>query len=826
MRATHALRAAALWTLLHFTPAIGVQLAIDGDGDVLIYPLVTNEGQYDALVSVGLRDGVAGAALRLTLREATFGERVQSMNVLLAPGDSFAFALTNGVLVWIDDSCLDVGDAPVEQFFGFDAIAFPTPFRGYIEAFEMAALDPAEPWVRDLSQPDKDCAVAFETLAANAAAEQLVRPRGALVGNLNLIDVVQGISLPAPPTALEQFRDRALFAPVSMDSPTLADARPAQSVVFGDFPTAGAPRPALVSTWDDPIDAVSAALSVQQLETEFAIDPDLNARTDLVLTAPTRRFYVGTDGLSEREPFVAFLRNPFLDGPGQQLGLDAVDREGRGPRGFGRSPKCTPSFSADPGPLLNRAQLSLHTAPDPIVPSEQSEAAVIEYLGSSGCLTRTPLHVVFEAGRTRIDLDPYALRSREGHVHRGLPVVATTFATVQNGELIRSDGESLLSNYGLSYATARTVGVDYPQSNPPPAPVQLATVDTPSSLNDLVLAEGGDTLILGTLTRLTADDQDRTSDVFAVTTGNNLELLSTDLPGPKLESHRLPAVSADGLRVAWQTCRVDPGGGLCEYSIRVFDRQSGTLSILQELTGIGSAGPDRPVLSDDGMLVAWRPRSGDVAVYDFRTNETLEFFAGEDYLIDFSGDGRSLIVARGGNEIELLAIDLVSGAETVLLPDTGLPLSRLLSSQVSADLRRALLVDRDRLYLANLMTGAVVPLRHPETGLTFHSVEDPKLSRDGSQLVFLADQSLLPGVPRSFQEVYRLVLDENRLSLVSVDSDGYAARGEQTELAVSRDGSVVAYLSAASNLAQFEEGGAGIVVSASGGIGGMRTLPK
>jgi hypothetical protein len=145
------------------------------------------------------------------------------------------------------------------------------------------------------SPPTFDCATVFDQLAAGSIA--LSMP-GDIAGAGAVIDVGSGTYYGYTATAIAEFTDLPIFdsnwGPLH---PTLADAHDYNDPdghPIARFHATGA-SVQTVSELTFPaangVDAVTAVLMADSVQNDVILDPGLAARTDWVLTMPTRRFY-------------------------------------------------------------------------------------------------------------------------------------------------------------------------------------------------------------------------------------------------------------------------------------------------------------------------------------------------------------------------------------------------------------------------------------------------------------------------------------------------------------------------------------------------------
>jgi hypothetical protein len=458
-------------------PSRAVSVNPDGDGQVLLFPYYTVNGGKQTVVSVTNTDARA-KALRVRFREAHDGRPVLELNLYLDAGDSWTAAVFDeggathpAALLTRDTACTVPpirtstalpqtagGDRYAGfrnfNYSGFNVDGGPTgrerTREGFFEVIEMGTLRPDSPpalsaAVRSDGMP-ADCTALTDAQlpggywAINSSLH-VDAPRGGLTGYAAIVDVAAGTSYSVEPTALDDFRDAPMHAPIGESRPTLADARSApDGVAAAQLRVDGQ---TVVSTYpaDRAIDAVSAVLQSDQVVNEFVRDAAVGARTDWVVTFPTRQFYsdrnIVGDAVapfaraywgSERAPEASCERTEFA----------ARDRNARPIERYRGLPCLAPGGECpgpDEAPLCGQVTILSFGASSPL-DSAQATPLDLRPLGDAGGYAR----LLFDAPA----VERHALRpSLEGHVHAGLPVVGFAATQLVNGEL---DGDTL-ANY-------------------------------------------------------------------------------------------------------------------------------------------------------------------------------------------------------------------------------------------------------------------------------------------------------------------------------------------------------------------------------------------
>ena len=144
------------------------------------------------------------------------------------------------------------------------------------------------------------------------------------------------------------------------------------------------------------------------------------------------------------------------------------------------------------------------------------------------------------------------------------------------------------------------------------------------------------------------------------------------------------------------------------------------------------------------------------------------FFMAQDGTVDISGNGRRVVsVVRS----------LPTFGDAILLQDV---------------------VDGTTLVIEEPPEPA--PMRRSKGSSGGGSAANPRISTDGSVVVFASAAGLLPGVDAGIVHVYRYEVANGSLTLVSADEHGNPGNADSTQPSVSADGGRVAFLTDADNL--------------------------
>ena len=458
------LRVLSLGFLLTAANAHAVESSADGFGDVLLFPYFSGRSDTQTLLTVTPREGAGGVALRVAFRFPlpADGERPPALlvDLLLRSADTWAVgAVGHGdaaALVNLDESCARAalaGDLHSSNAHGL----VPLPaMEGWIEVYALGELIDTDV-LNELERHRFDLSTCDEVWAAFDAAgvEGMARPGNPLRGNLHLVEVARATAYSVAPLALVDFRDHPIFPSTAENRPTLADVSPARArVALPDGQM-------LESNFEsEPVDAVSAVLMAQAWEFDFTVEPHAAAATDLVVTLPTRSWYV--DGVATRAPFAA---HPHIaPGGAVEMHTRVFDREGRGLGllSFGEA-KCTPAPQNVPrGPKLDGELVVQEFGPEGLLGSVYGRT-LLQWNEAHGIDCFPGPWTVWEeveSGRYSIRFDRAPelgigrLLSDEGHVHLGQPVIGAVFTRLRYDDF----GPAGVNNsYGLVQPITRTV---------------------------------------------------------------------------------------------------------------------------------------------------------------------------------------------------------------------------------------------------------------------------------------------------------------------------------------------------------------------------------
>ncbi|MFO1493631.1 MAG: hypothetical protein U1F26_03110 [Lysobacterales bacterium] len=305
----------------------------DGVGQVLLYPYYTVNGNNSTVLSV-VNTTSAGKAVKVRFLDARNSREVLDFNLYLSEFDVwtaavFSLAATGPANITTSDtSCTVPGIesgifllptlADGRRYYPFQTSFFtdftaaglntasPTRTRdGYVELIEMGSIPTDSTFGSALThvggRPAACAALESAWLStgvwtATAGAIDLEPPTGGLFGGAALVNVSDGTYINYNADAVDGFSASVLHTAPGSDRPNLTNANGATpgavtSYVFD--------RGRLItSNWltasGGGVNAVSAVFDREAVFNEYAVDPDLAASSEWIVTFPTRRYYVGS----------------------------------------------------------------------------------------------------------------------------------------------------------------------------------------------------------------------------------------------------------------------------------------------------------------------------------------------------------------------------------------------------------------------------------------------------------------------------------------------------------------------------------------------------
>jgi hypothetical protein len=324
-RAALPIAIASLLTLA--APASAVMQSPHGLGQVLFYPYYTvNKGQ-DTLLSLTNSDTSKAKVAKVRVREGRNGRAVADVDVFLAPGDVWTAVITQvsadgGAVIRTSDPSCTMPAIPSAGLAlssgGYDGSLAGIPAdsgpyditrtrEGYVEVIASGDFAYGSATYTNVTPPDgaapgtgvpPNCA----GLAAAQIEADASTPSPTLFGSGAIVNVGDGIYYGYTADALSDFTSTPLYG--TDGSPTLDEANTADT--DGVRANVAIESGGIVAAdFDFGIDAVSAVLMRSSLLNDWLADPASGARTDWVLTFPTKAWYV------DKQLYPGNSTNPF-----------------------------------------------------------------------------------------------------------------------------------------------------------------------------------------------------------------------------------------------------------------------------------------------------------------------------------------------------------------------------------------------------------------------------------------------------------------------------------------------------------------------------------
>ena len=360
-----------------------------GTGQVLLYPAYSVIGGQSTLVTL-VNTSARAKAVQLTFREGYMGREVITVRLFLGPRDVWngtAFQLSTvsqePALIASDRSCAvpvtiggtlplpdgriawqfsraNIGDLPI-------ALALYKPWQGSIEAIELGEIKSGSALAAAVTaangQPPSCAGVDSADLST-----ALDPPGGKLYGSFALVNAGAGSIFSGNATAIDGFSVTSLgglpLADLAQGRTSAGAADPVEARVDVDGRQVVVKYPR-----ERAIDAVSALLMADAVSGEFVVDPIAGAKTDWVLTMPTRRYYVDPAAGGQQTPPFNGLPHMAPGGPCSYYDVDVRDRDQNA-----ITPQSTYVPGSPPTPTAVRHEGTHPSILFPIVPTRSAHA--------------------------------------------------------------------------------------------------------------------------------------------------------------------------------------------------------------------------------------------------------------------------------------------------------------------------------------------------------------------------------------------------------------------------------------------------------------------
>ena len=488
--------------------ANAVNVNPDGLGQVLLFPYYTARGDNNTLISI-VNTTERGKALKIRFIEALNSREVLDFNIYMSPYDVWTAAVlpaANGgaKMVTTDTTCTVpyiFGNGGEQEFLTFEYTGTKNDLgpqgaertaSGYIEVIEMGTLLPTPtskpaatspsiiPWsIKHAAGVPNNCSIPVSAwtqgsglpwLDGNDPTFGFDTDRGAsggVFGSASIINIAGGTMFSYNATAVDGFYAAGTTDHTRPDSlfPSLGSGNNGTAFVFNN----GALE---TLTYGTELFALNAVLAQDMLMNEYVTESEIGARTEWVLTFPTKRFHTDAIGglVLPNLPIPPFTRtwhnrgtaaSPILHYACEDIRFRFWDREETEPT----DPLGPPIVSPPPPPgqvqlfqLCREANVVRFGAADTAAPD--ATEILGEAARAQAPLGFTNFSLPYSSGWARFDLAEVpaasnvgvtrrrSAASTEGRVVEGLPVVGFAVTTYTNGTL---EG-GVLSNYGGTFA--------------------------------------------------------------------------------------------------------------------------------------------------------------------------------------------------------------------------------------------------------------------------------------------------------------------------------------------------------------------------------------
>ncbi len=456
-----------------FSTASAVNINHGGQGEALVLPYYSVNNSLNTLMTINNSTDMT-KAVKIHFREGKEGKAVLTFNLFLGPYDMWAAGLVETAstivghtgektarLLYADGSCAPFLPSGQEFLpFEIDAESPDTDLarstEGFIEIIEMGELDPSFGLGQDAvitSGVANDCASITSAYQGGVWDEingdltvEMLPVNGGLSATASVIDVAEGTMYSMDALALENFYpDDSLISHTSPGDtrvPSLDNADTSSVSVINGEP--------VTTDWAEGYQAVSALLMKYQVESFYDISPIADAKTEVIMSMPTKRFYEGS--IDEAElPFTRTESesyntcgsySAFIYDRDASTNICTNDPFGIGCIANKSASIVTPDLTPIPPSGLIDPKLCFAVSVIQVIPeSDISNAGPSAILGSQVFDLRDT--VGFESGKLNLGF-AQELPAPGGLQYHGLPILGYTLTKYTNA----GAAEGLLAQYG------------------------------------------------------------------------------------------------------------------------------------------------------------------------------------------------------------------------------------------------------------------------------------------------------------------------------------------------------------------------------------------
>ncbi|MEJ5030955.1 cell surface protein [Comamonas sp. MYb69] len=328
-----------------------------GVGHILVVPYFTTQNDNMTVFHVVNTDTVNGKALKVRFRGAANSDDILDFTVFLSPYDVWTGSVqadANGsYFMTADNSCTYPNIHNTKVSFVQDRLSSSwtaekrvnNTKEGYVEILNMADVTPTSDLFKTIKHATNGapaCAdsVLEQTLAINPETEEAAvklgynTPTGQLTGDWYILNVNQTTTFSGAATAIKAVDDagvnaRGQFVAFPQDDRAVAVAdigdytadplfKVGSNIVFGDaatgtpvttplvqavnydFPDLSTPYLTTTTSAEAQASLLTQAVANNGVSNQFATDSIIAAKTDWVLSMPTRRYSVGANYAAEK----------------------------------------------------------------------------------------------------------------------------------------------------------------------------------------------------------------------------------------------------------------------------------------------------------------------------------------------------------------------------------------------------------------------------------------------------------------------------------------------------------------------------------------------
>jgi hypothetical protein len=326
-----------------------LQFAPEGIGHILLIPYFSVQNGNNTLINIANTDLTNGKAVKIRFRGGRDSDDIYDFQLFLSPGDVWTANVSQGTdgvakLTTTDNSCtlptkaiLNATPFPLARLSTTDAASGIGTREGYVEIFNMGdmppgttATSPTYATTKHASGGSPTCSAAVleniensgtvggaASLASGynstSTATILTNPSGGLMANWTIINVPNTTVFTGEATTLvatavtnivysRQTSDSVAAFVSTTAFPGIATTFDGVLLTTGfataefDFPDLSTPYDTSITNAGAQVYALSGQIARSRLINEFLLDSTISAKTDWLVSMPTRRYLVAGRG--------------------------------------------------------------------------------------------------------------------------------------------------------------------------------------------------------------------------------------------------------------------------------------------------------------------------------------------------------------------------------------------------------------------------------------------------------------------------------------------------------------------------------------------------